>query len=551
MPSSAYARLCDMKSVAACLAAPYLSSVAWSQCGLQLSAPATYPTSDTPTAMVVADMNNDGNMDIIAAILSIDGTDQGAVVVLLGRGDGTFDPPREVRPGGLPWTLVPGDFNGDSYTDIATLAGQTSESGWLLYGDGAGNFTSIVPLDLHDATSGWQHCLAAGNLNDDGRDDLAVAGQSMWIWVLPAGVDGTFGDGHRYQVSETYMTSVCIADFNGEGHPDVAYPIGFGQVSQLGVLLRDSAGWAAPQVIDLPDATFQRSIAPIDINLDGHIDIAVAGNGSVNVIRYQTNGHFSDPIHYPVPLCTSIEGVGRVNSDQYPDLIVAVGSGNLAVMLNDTQGGFLAPVSLGMNGYVAWATADFNNDGVLDVAAVRYGARSVAVMLNTTFQVTSSPQPASACPWGGAGFRVVASGEQLTYRWQRESTPMSGIFEDIFDGSTDGWDGGVGGAIVEGADTATISLQAQAATFGRLSSAHAIRYRCVLRSPNCGMLCTDPVSLTVCAADQNCDGFSDFFDYDAFVLDYERGDQTADFNGDDFLDFFDYDEFVLSFEAGC
>ena len=54
-----------------------------------------------------------------------------------------------------------------------------------------------------------------------------------------------------------------------------------------------------------------------------------------------------------------------------------------------------------------------------------------------------------------------------------------------------------------------------------------------------------------CAADFNHDGFTDFFDYDAFVDAFEQGDIAADFNADGFLDFFDYDAFVDAFEAGC
>jgi hypothetical protein len=54
-----------------------------------------------------------------------------------------------------------------------------------------------------------------------------------------------------------------------------------------------------------------------------------------------------------------------------------------------------------------------------------------------------------------------------------------------------------------------------------------------------------------CPADFNGDGFVDFFDYDAYVLAFEVGGQTADFNGDGFIDFFDYDAYVLAFERGC
>lgn len=69
---------------------------------------------------------------------------------------------------------------------------------------------------------------------------------------------------------------------------------------------------------------------------------------------------------------------------------------------------------------------------------------------------------------------------------------------------------------------------------------------------------TDPITLAVyCRSDFNNDGFTDFFDYIAYVDCFEFGDcpstlpeRTADYDGDGFADFFDYDAYVRDFEAG-
>jgi glucose/arabinose dehydrogenase len=72
-------------------------------------------------------------------------------------------------------------------------------------------------------------------------------------------------------------------------------------------------------------------------------------------------------------------------------------------------------------------------------------------------------------------------------------------------------------------------------------------------SDGCGSIDSDPayVSGRFCAAEYNCDGFIDFFDYLDFVRDFESGAPRADINGDGFLDFFDYDDYVTSFESSC
>lgn len=55
----------------------------------------------------------------------------------------------------------------------------------------------------------------------------------------------------------------------------------------------------------------------------------------------------------------------------------------------------------------------------------------------------------------------------------------------------------------------------------------------------------------VCYGDFNNDGFIDFTDFDAFVIQFELGNSIADFDGDGFLDFNDFDLFVAAFEFGC
>jgi hypothetical protein len=83
-----------------------------------------------------------------------------------------------------------------------------------------------------------------------------------------------------------------------------------------------------------------------------------------------------------------------------------------------------------------------------------------------------------------------------------------------------------------------------------VTPADAGPYVCLI-AYSCGGAATREAFLTVCPADYNCDGFTDFFDYDTFAAAYELGNPDADFNGDGFLDFFDYDDYVAAFEQGC
>lgn len=139
------------------------------------------------------------------------------------------------------------------------------------------------------------------------------------------------------------------------------------------------------------------------------------------------------------------------------------------------------------------------------------------------------PTPQRACFGGSASFYVGASSSSgVAYAWRRQQVPINPLANPS-------------------AATPTLNI-AQA------SWADALSYDCVVTN-SCGSVTSDAATLTVCAADFDCDGTVDFFDYDAFVMCFE-GDacppgKTADFDGDDSVDFFDYDAFVVAFETAC
>ncbi len=130
------------------------------------------------------------------------------------------------------------------------------------------------------------------------------------------------------------------------------------------------------------------------------------------------------------------------------------------------------------------------------------------------------PQLVTTCPGGEVTFRVrhlsIAGGGGATYQWFKDGVATA------FTGST---------LTVSAAETAG--------------------YSCVVTA-SCGGGMSSEARVVVCRPDFNCDGFLDFFDYDAFVQAFETGGGLdADFNGDGFVDFFDYDDFVAAFELGC
>jgi hypothetical protein len=90
-----------------------------------LQAVKSYPAGNGPISIATADFNGDGKLDIATADFN-DPHSHSYVAVLLGNGDGTFQPPSEFRVGYHPWPLVVADFNHDGKPDIATLGNAVS-----------------------------------------------------------------------------------------------------------------------------------------------------------------------------------------------------------------------------------------------------------------------------------------------------------------------------------------------------------------------------------------------------------------------------------------
>jgi hypothetical protein len=139
--------------------------------------------TENPSELALADMNHDGNLDLVVA----GGTPRG-VSVLLGDGKGGFGAPRHASiPNGDLQDFVVADFNRDGSPDVFVAGSSTR--GWFLPGDGHGNLGT--PIAVPNAPSGR---LVAGDFNNDGRIDVAGESETQLdhMRVLLGTGDGTF-----------------------------------------------------------------------------------------------------------------------------------------------------------------------------------------------------------------------------------------------------------------------------------------------------------------------------------------------------------------------
>ncbi len=203
--------------------------------GLQF--PIRYPTPAAQWAVASVDVNGDGKPDLLS--LGADST----LTVLLNEGDGVFRPlaPQELPKG--PWeSLAVADFDGDGRPDIAAIS---TEQGALLVafgmGDGAFAAPAIAPTDGYPVT------VVAADFDGDGAPDIAVAYDSGFfdgadLFLNRGG--GVFGPAQPLLTAAGGF-GAAVADFDRDGRPDLAVTDNYeGMVS---VLLN---GCAAPEAPD-------------------------------------------------------------------------------------------------------------------------------------------------------------------------------------------------------------------------------------------------------------------------------------------------------------
>jgi hypothetical protein len=221
----------------------------------------------------VGDFNNDGKLDVVVVENQYE-SQNNAIYLYYGNGDGTFQPPIQSSTNGADSNAVVGDFNGDGILDLAVSEAYGCCSFTRIYlGSAGGTFTEVA-----DNNPPPSEPIGVGDFNHDGKLDLEILeydyeGDTSLGIALGNG-DGTFSD-NTAAVGTTI--GPAIADFNQDGNLDVATlsPEPYEKGSGLYVMFGNGDGTFQPPIVYPDNAGGAYEIA-VDVNGDGILDIVTS-----------------------------------------------------------------------------------------------------------------------------------------------------------------------------------------------------------------------------------------------------------------------------------
>jgi hypothetical protein len=224
---------------------------------------------------------------------------------------------------------------------------------------------------------------AAGDLNADGYDDLAIAtihGEPAGVLLNVADPDALHNalkdpDDSRRGLSspplpfgdDTPGNAVALLDFDNDGHLDIVTANGPGVANEL--FANDGSGGFDAFVTLGSEADDSRAVAAGDLTGNGFPDLVFANVGPSRVYLNDGAGQFA-----PAPsLGNSPNQFGRdvliepLLGGALPDVVLAIGDGPALLYRNLGSGNFDGPVVIDPGPTSSVAAGDFNGSGLIDL----------------------------------------------------------------------------------------------------------------------------------------------------------------------------------------
>jgi len=367
------------------------------------------------TAVAAADVNGDG----LADLFNLDQANNAVSVQLNttapGATSASFSAPKTFATGDTPVALTVGDLNGDGRVDIATSNYGAGTVSVLVNTTAPGASAASFALHQTFLVGGKPVDIQLADINGDFKPDVIVLNQSgltgRVVSVLrnqtPPG-DTTLTFATRKTFPGVGSAGLALADFNGDGEPDVATTdYSNGGVS---VLLNSTVLGAATITPDFTESVQPASgdqpyaVASADLNGDGVPDLVVAnkGDNTLSVLLSTTTPgtlpSFAAQQTFATGSLPKAVTLGDVNGDGRADIIVCNGGdASVGVLLNKTAPGATTPSFSAQQTFATRSApfgvklSDVNGDGAPDLVVANFLTPAVSVLISTTAPGATTP----------------------------------------------------------------------------------------------------------------------------------------------------------------
>ncbi|MFZ4619889.1 MAG: FG-GAP-like repeat-containing protein [Bacteroidota bacterium] len=335
-----------------------------------------YQTGSVPKCVTSADVDADGDVDLIAS-----NGDSNTLSVLLNNGNGTFAAKADYATGDAPNSVTAADLDGDGDLDLAT-ANYGSANISVLMNNGNGTFAAKADYTAGDSPI----CIVAIDADNDGDKDLMSTNYySDTFSVLLNNGNGTFAAKTDYSTGSNPF-SMTAADVDNDGDNDVIVTNSSSQ--NLSVRMNNGNGtFASP--VNYATGDNPMSVTAADVDADGDVDL-LTGNNTTNtlaVLMNNGNGTFAAKADYGTGFNGRSISTADVDGDGDLDVVAANNGGDdVTVLKNNGNGTFASNLNYGTGANpVSITAADLDGDGDMDCAVANSENDNLSVYLNTTY----------------------------------------------------------------------------------------------------------------------------------------------------------------------